>query len=162
MENILKEINLKIKEIVQNEEIDTNRLTELINVRDRLKSYNITSVSQVQVQGLSVPTQPTQGFGMRQHQNNSIYDTITDIANVYIKNQSKQINNKDVNDLMCYHNFISKLEDSSEITINTERVEIKNNIEQLIMKEFKNIIHEKKNKEKDKIIETTIEGDIND
>jgi len=151
MENILKEINLKIKEIAQSEEIDTNRLTELINVRDRLKSYNITSVSQVQ--GLSVPVQPTQGFGMRQHQNNSIYDTLTDIANVYLKNQTKQFDHRNVNDLMCYHKFISKLEDSSDIIINTERVKIKNNIEELIMNEFKNIIHEKKNKEEDKIIE---------
>lgn len=158
MENILKEINLKIKEIAQSEEIDTQRLTELINIRDRLKGYNVTRISQVQgFNAQPVPSYPVPG-NMRQQQGNTFYDSITDIANVYLKNQTKQSETKNINDLIYYHIFISKLEPSADDETNTERLETKNDIEFLIMKEFKNIINERKNKEKDKIIETTLEG----
>lgn len=155
MEAILKEINLEIKKIAQSEEIDTQKLTELINIRDRLKSQSITSISQVQ--GFNpipqVPAYPALG-GMR---TNHFSDSIMDIANMVLKNTSKQIDNKNINDLIHYHKFISELEPSLDQKTNTERLKTKNDIEFLIMKEFKNIINERKNKEKDKIIETTLE-----
>lgn len=150
MENILKEINLKIKEIAQSEEIDTQKLTELINTRDRLKGYNTTNVAQVQgFNTLPVSAYPVLG-NMRQHQGNGLYDSITDIANVYLKNQTKQIEGKNIHDLIYYHEFISKLEPSADMITTTERFEIKNGIEELIMEEFKNTINERKNKEKQK------------
>ena len=154
MENILKEINLKIKEIAQSEEIDTQRLTELINMRDRLKGFNTTSISQVQgfnQQSMVMPAVP------QFRPNNSVYDSVMDVANIYLKNQAKQIDNKSVYDLIYYHKFISELEPPIDQETNTERFEIKNDIEQLIIKEFKNIINKRKDKEKDKIIETTLE-----
>jgi len=157
MENILKEINAKIKEIVQCEEIDTQKLTELISMRDRLKGYNVTSIAQVQgFNTQPVPAYPILG-NMRQHQNNSMFDGLTDIANVILKQQINKHNGTFINDLIYYYKFISDLEMSTETEINDERLEIKNNIEQLIMKEFKNNINERKSKEnqqeKDKIIE---------
>lgn len=159
MENILKEINAKIKEIAQSEEIDTQKLTELINMRDRLKGYNTTSISQVQgfnQLAMPVPNAPFNPpiFGTNR---NSIYDSIIDVANIFLKNSQKQIENKNVNDLIYYHKFISELESSMDQETNTERFETKNDIEFLIMKEFKNIIKERKDKEKDKIIETALE-----
>ncbi len=156
MENILKEINIKIKEIAQSEEIDTQKLTELISMRDKLKGYNTTNVSQIQgFNTQPVSTYPILG-NMRQNQGNSLYDSVTDIANVYLKNQAKQFETKNVNDLIYYHKFISELETSADMTITNKRFEIKNEIEDLIMKEFKNTINERKNKDKDKILETTV------
>jgi len=153
MENILKEINAKIKEIVQSEEIDTQKLTELISMRDRLKGYNVTSIAQVQgFNTQPVPAYPILG-DTRQHQNNSMFDSLTDIANVILKQQINKHNGTFINDLIYYYKFISELEMSTETEINNERLEIKNDIEQLIMKEFKNTINERKSKEKDKIIE---------
>ena len=156
MENILKEINLEIKRIAQSEEIDTQRLTELINIRDRLKGYNTTSISQVQ--GFNMPVQPTPVLGnMRQHQGNSVYDSIVDIANVYLKNQTKQLNDKNninIHDLMFYYKFITEL----GYRVDDEKTfKIKEDIEQLIMKELENIINREKNIEKDKILDTTSE-----
>ena len=154
MENILKEINAKIKEIVQNEEIDTQRLTELISMRDRLKGYNITNISQVQgFNAQPVPAYPVLE-NIRQHQGNSIYDSVTDIANVYLKNQTKQFETKNINDLIYYHKFISELEPSTDIITSTERFEIKCGIENIIMNEFKNIIKDAKHKENNQVIET--------
>ena len=152
MENILKEINLEIKKIAQSEEIDTQRLTELINIRDRLKGYNITNISQVQgFNAQPVPNYPV--TGMRQHQGNSFSDSLSDVANLFLKTTSKQIEDRNVKDLIYYYKFISELESSIDEITNIEKSEIKNDIEKLIMKEFKNIISEKKNKDKDKIIE---------
>ena len=152
MENILKEINLEIKRIAQSEEIDTQRLTELINIRDRLKGYNTTSIAQVQ--GFNAPVQPVPILGnIRQNQGNMFTDSLTDVANMFLKNSAKQIEFKNINDLIYYHKFIFELEPSADEETNTERLETKNDIEFLIMKEFKNIINERKNKEKDKIIE---------
>ena len=157
MENILKEINLEIKKIAQSEEIDTQRLTELISIRDRLKGYNVTSIAQVQgFNTQPVPVYPVLG-NMGQHQGNGLYDSIIDVANVFLKNSSKQLEVRNVNDLIHYYKFIYELEMSTETEINNERLEIKNDIEKLIMKEFKNTINERKSKEnqqeKDKIIE---------
>ena len=153
MENILKEINAKIKEIVQSEEIDTQKLTELINIRDRLKGYNTTSISQVQgFNAQPIPVYPVLG-DTRQHQGNVFTDSLTDVANMFLKNSAKQIEFKSLNDLIYYHKFISELEPSADEETNTERLETKNDIEFWIMKDFKNIINERKNKEKDKIIE---------
>ena len=157
MENILKEINLEIKKIAQSEEIDTQRLTELINIRDRLKGYATTNIAQVQgFNAQPVPTYPVLG-NMRQHQGNSVYDSIVDIANVYLKNQTKQLNDKNninIHDLMFYYKFITEL----GYRVDDEKTfKIKEDIEQLIMKELENIINREKNIEKDKIIETTLE-----
>lgn len=159
MENILKEINVEIKKIVSSEEIDTQKLIELINIRDRLKGYDITNVSQLQ-EFNQVPTSaPIGAYPIHHtHRNNSSYDTVMDIANVFLKYQTKQIDNKNINDLIHYHKFISELEPSTEIETMTERFEIKNDIEELIMKEFKIIIDERKNKEKDRIINTSLES----
>jgi len=153
MENILKEINLEIKKIAQSEEIDTQRLTELISMRDRLKGYNITNISQVQ--GFNAEPLPAYNVlgNVRQNQGNMFTDSLIDMANLYFKNEVKTIDEKKVHELISYHIFISKLEPSADEETNTERLETKNDIEFLIMKEFKNIINERKNKEKDKIIE---------
>lgn len=166
MEKILKEINARIKEIAQSEEINTQELTELINTRDRLKGYNTTSIAQVQgfnmdnniVTPAMTPVMTNPRFGI--HQNNSILDTVTDVANIVLKNQAKQFEIRNINDLINYHGFISVLKPSDDEITNNERSEIKNGIENLIMKEFKNIINEKKNAEKDKILETTAEVKI--
>lgn len=163
MEKILKEINARIKEIAQSEEINTQELTELINIRDRLKGYNTTSIAQVQgfntgnniVTPAMTPVMTNPRFGI--HQNNSILDTVTDVANMVLKNQAKQFEIRNINDLINYHGFISVLKSSDDETTNNERSKIKNDIEDLIMKEFKNIINEKKNAEKDKILDTTAE-----
>jgi len=157
MENILKEINAKIKEIVQSEEIDTQKLTELISMRDRLKGYNVTSISQVQgFNAQPVPVYPVLG-NMGQHQNNSVFDSLTDVANIILKQQMNKHNGTFINDLIYYYKFISDLEMTTEKEINDERFEIKKEMEQLIIKDFKKIINERKNKEnqqeKDKIIE---------
>ena len=159
MENILKEINVKIKEIVQSEEIDTQKLTELINIRDRLKGYNTTSIAQVQ--GFNNPMQPVPAYpvlgGMRQHQGNNVYDSLTDMANMYLKNQTKQIEDRNVNDLIYYHKFISELESSTDMITTTKRCEIKEKLETLILNEFTIQISKRNDKDKDKIIETTSE-----
>lgn len=158
MENILKEINLEIKKIVQSEEIDTQRLTELINIRDRLKGYNTTSISQVQ--GFNNPMQPVPAYpvlgGMRQHQGNSIYDSLTDMANMYLKNQSKQIEGKDTYELMSYYKFISELEPSTDMTTTLKRCEIKEKLETLILDEFTIQISKRNEKDKDKIMDITL------
>ncbi len=166
MENILKEINLKIKEIAQSEDIDTQRLTELINIRDRLKGYNTTSISQVQGfnQGVhqgynNIPVTPVLG-GMRQHQGNSVYDSLIDMANIHLKNSAKQIENKSVNDLIYYHKFISELEPSTDMITTTKRFEIKEKLENLILDEFTIQISKKNDKDKDKILDITLEGKI--
>lgn len=167
MEKILKEINARIKEIAQSEEINTQELTELINIRDRLKGYNTTSIAQVQGfntgNNLTFPA-PVARFGGGLHQVNSTFDGIMDIANIFFKNQAEQLKNRDdtnIHELISYHMFISKLEPSPDEITNTERFETKNEIENLIMKEFKNIITKEKNKEKNieenKILETTAE-----
>ncbi len=155
MENILKEINSKIKEITQSEEIDTQRLMELVTVRDRLKGYNTTTISQVQgFNAQPVPAHPVLGV-MRQHQGNSVYDSLTDMANMYLKNQTKQLDGKDINELMYYHKFISELEPSTDMITTTKRFEIKEKLENLILDEF--TIQISKRNDKDKIIETTSE-----
>ena len=157
MENILKEINAKIKEIVQCEEIDTQKLTELISMRDRLKGYNVTSIAQVQgFNTQPVPVYPVLG-DTRQHQNSSVFDSLTDVANIILKQQMNKHNGTFINDLIYYYKFISDLEMTTEKEINDERFEIKKEMEQLIINDFKKIINERKNKEnqqeKDKIIE---------
>ena len=157
MENILKEINAKIKEIVQSEEIDTQKLTELISIRDRLKGYNTTSIAQVQ--GFNAEPLPAyHGLGnMRQNQVNSVFDSLTDVANVILKQQMNKHNGTFINDLIYYYKFISDLEMTTEKEINDERFEIKKEMEQLIINDFKKTINERKNKEnqqeKDKINE---------
>lgn len=157
MENILKEINLEIKKIAQSEEIDTQKLTELINTRDRLKGYNTTSISQVQ--GFNNPIQPVPAYpifgGMR---HNSISDSLIDVANMFLKNSSKQLENKSVNDLIYYHKFISELEPSTDMLTTTKRCEIKEKLEILILDEFIIQISKRNDKNKDKIIETTLEA----
>lgn len=167
MENILKEIDLKIKEIASNKEIDTQKLQELIYTRNRLKGYITTSISQIQgfndnhiITPNNLPIQTFQGV----QRNNTIYDIIMDMANIHLKNQTKQFENRNINDLIYYHKFISELNPSTDKETNNERFEIKNEIEELILKEFRNTINERKIKnkeqeiqEKDKIIETKIE-----
>lgn len=177
MEKIIQELNNKIKEIAQSEEIDTQKLTELINTRDRLKTLSITNVTQLQSfntgfnRGLNVGgVQTFPAIGM--HQTNSIYDSLMDVANVYLKNQAKQFEDKDkihisIHDLIFYHNFVNKLENSHDMDTELERLDTKSEIEYLIMKELKTIIIKEKNRkkeenntEKDEIIDTTPE-DIN-
>ncbi len=163
MEKILEEINNEIKKIAQSEEIDTQKLKELINMRDRLKSYHTTNVSQIQgfeenVVNLSNnhivanPVLPT----YRMHRNNSIFDGVMDVANIILKNQTEQLKNRDMNthDLIFYHNFIKGLDYQENPN---EKIKVKKDIEQLIMKELKSLINKENNKEKDKMLETTIE-----
>ena len=57
-------------------------------------------------------------------------------------------NNVNIHDLAFYHRFISELEPSEYKEDDEKRLEIKEGIEQLIMKELKNIISKEKNKEK--------------
>ncbi len=152
MENILKEINLEIKKIVQSEDIDTQRLTELINIRDRLKGYNTTSISQVQ--GFNNPMQAVPAYPIfGQQRGNSLNDSIMDVANIFLKNSSKQLESKNVNDLIYYHKFISELEPSTDIITTIKRSEIKEKLEILILDEFTIQISKRNNKDKDKIIE---------
>lgn len=174
MEKIIKEINDKIREITQSEEIDTQKLTELINTRDRLKSYSTTSVVQIQGFGnnAAIPAIPPP---FQMHRNSSIYDGMVDVAEKLLKVQSDKIESKNktsIHDLMFYHKFVSELplsinkEESNDKfkikiltnkVIDDERFDIKEGIEQLIIKELKNIINKEKNLEKDKILETTSE-----
>ncbi len=156
MENILKEINTKIKEIAQSEEIDTQKLTELINIRDRLKGFSTTSISQVQ--GFNNPVQPVPAYPIFNgigNNRNSLSDSIMDVANIFLKNSSKQLESKSVNDLIHYHRFISELESSTDMQTTSKRCEIKEKLETLILDEF--IIQINKRNDKDKIIETTSE-----
>ena len=160
MEKILEEINNEIKKTAQSEEIDTQKLTELIETRNRLKAYNTGSVSQIQ--GFNNPIYPTFPALGNIAVGNSIFDGMRDLAEMYFKSQTEQLKNKNnvnIFDLAFYHRFISDLNPIPE-KINDYK-KVKDGIEELIIKEFKNIIEEKKleqnNTEKDKILETTVE-----
>ncbi len=156
MEKILEEINNEIKKIAQSEEIDTQKLTELINSRDRLKAYNTTSVSQIS--GFNNPITPTFPALGNRATGNGMFDGIMDLFEMYSKSQMEQLkikNNVSIHDLIYYHRFISESINYHET--DNEIFEIKGGIEQLIMKELKNLINKENNKEKDKILEATIE-----
>ena len=158
MEKIIEELNSEIRKIAQSEEIDTQKLTELVSTRNRLKAYKTTSVTQIQ--GFNNPITPTFPALGNVAIGNSIFDGMKDLAEIYFKNQIEQLKNKsniNIHDLAFFHRFISELESSECQETNNERIEIKGGIEQLIIKEFKNIINKEKNKEKDKILDTTAE-----
>jgi len=167
MENILKEINEEIKKVALSDDIDTSELTELITIRDRIKNLSITSTTQIQSFNPNFPVMATAApnlFGGNQHRQNSVYDSMFDLAEIYIKQQDKQLNTKkqpSMHDLMFYHKFICDLKifyDNNSLFDNDslcqiDILEIKKGIENIITQQLKNIISENKNKEKDKIIE---------
>ncbi len=160
MEKILEEINNEIRKVAQSEEIDIQKLTGLINTRDRLKSYTTVSVAQIQEFNGSI--RPTFPAFRNMATENSIFDSMRDLAEIYSKSLTEHLKNKNdtnIHDLIFYHNFISKLEPSRDTlsSINHDRLETQNNIELLIMKELKSLINKENNKEKVKILDITTE-----
>lgn len=172
MIKILKEINEKIREIAQSEEINTSELIELINIRDKLMSFVTVRVGQIPdfnirnnfgVPDVTPVTPAAVAFpNLGTHQANTIYDSMLDVANVFLKSRKEEVDKKDdisVHDLIIYYGFISELSLSVDKINNDDKSEIKRGIEHLIVKKLKNIIDKdkEKDKEKDKIKELKTE-----